>query len=249
MTAFGVILTNTLTVRGQFYSFVRSLRCDAVKVVTHWGAPGGWNDRDRARIVGMTPHTIVRTVNGDPSYRAGALRWPDPALILAEVAPWLDIQPHISIEVGNEPNVQPGWNDDTAWAYRYWLEQTLVALRQAAPHATLIGPGPSFGHPDAVRYLEICADVLRGYDAVAAHIYGHQSLQEPGVADVIQSYDRLFDRTIPRIVTELGIREQRGAARLAAYRAFAARLAGPWRGAYAYHYCADGAVNPEYHLG
>lgn len=242
----GVILTNTLSIPGQFYPVARQFA--GVKVVTAWGTPGGWRERDRARILALTPHTIVRTVNGDPSYRDGALLWPEPEPILAEIAPWLDIQPHISIEIGNEPNAHPDWNEKMTWAYRYWLEQTLPALRQAAPRATLIAPGPSFAHPGAVRYLEICADVLRGYDAVAVHIYGHQSLQEPGVQEVIWAYDRLFDRTIPRIVTELGIREQRGAGRLAAYRAFAANLPSYWRGAYVYHYCADGAVNPEYHI-
>lgn len=243
----GIILTNTLTIPGQFYSVARQF--DAVKVVTQWGTPGGWNDRDRARIIGMTPHTVVRTVNGDPSYRGGALRWPEPEPILAELAPWLDIQPHVTVEIGNEPNAHPEWNEDRAWAYRYWLEQTLHALRRAAPYATLIAPGPSFGHPGALRYLEICADVMRGYDAVAAHVYGHQSLQEPGVTDVLWQYDRLFDRSLPRWITELGIYAMRGPARLAAYRAFAANLSFPWRGAFAYHYCADGAVNPEYHLG
>jgi len=250
MGTFGLVLTATDALDRQLYPFVRAQRFTMLKVVTGWGIGRPWTFADRARVLAMTPRTIVRTIAGDPSYRAGAFLYPEPKHVIAETWPWCEIQPHIAIEIGNEPNVTPGWNDDMAWAYRYWLEQLLPQMRHVYPDAYLIAPGPSFMHPGAARYLEICADVMRGFDAVAVHVYGFHSLNEPGVRDVRWAYDRLFDARMPRWITELGIREPaRDVNRLALYRDFTNQLAPPWLGACVYHYGADRQINPEYHVG
>src|SRR5262245_32965686 len=100
----GVILTYVDNL-AQLEDCVRRGQYDTVKVVTGWGLASGWTDEARARVLSMVPNVIVRTVSGDNNF-------PDANEIEREIVPWYTLKPSIMIELGNEPNNSPKYQND-----------------------------------------------------------------------------------------------------------------------------------------
>lgn len=151
----------------------------ALKVVTGWGVPGGWTDGAIRRAVGMAPDVIVRTVMGDPSYGGNINRshwFLQPEAVLREVDPWLRVRGDLLVELGNEPNVIDSGpdSDGIIWVYRWFLNETITALRARYPRVRLISPAPIMDvarRPD--RWFAILADSIRRCDYVGLHAYEH----------------------------------------------------------------------------
>lgn len=208
----GPILTHVPTI-GILDTCMRTGGYDAVKVVTGWGLPNGWDEVSRRRVCSY-PHVVVRTVLGDPSYDSGnpAYWFLETHRVLAEVAPWLAIRPNLMIELGNEPNVIDTGADILIWRYRYYLHETITLLRNRYPQAKLISPAPIMDvarRPD--RWFAIMADAIRRCDYVGLHAYEHTNWMgnAPSTGDlgrcIAQAQAIAADR--PWLLTEYGIND------------------------------------------
>jgi hypothetical protein len=253
----GPVLTNVSRI-SKFINDCERHQFRTALVVTGWGLDNGWTDAARRLLLLAIPNLVVRTVSGDPSYRGwGALWRPDPDVTVAELAPWVRLNPTGWYAIGNEPCV--AWehpdissrNDEyTIWVYRYWLDATLRRLRREFPHAKFIAPSPRIGVPGWQRWLEIPKDVIERYDAASVHVYGWHRLFGDGkgeLAAALRVYPALFPNQ-PVFATEVGINDPATshATKLQLYRHFAATAPRNWRAIYAYHYDEGGAFHKEY---
>ncbi|GAB4444519.1 MAG: hypothetical protein OHK0015_45970 [Chloroflexi bacterium OHK40] len=204
---------------------------DAVKVVTGWGLPTGWNDDSRRRVLELVPHVIVRTVSGDPSYGRpidplsggplpgakgpNARYWDydflNPDRVEEEITPWYRLKPTIMIELGNEPNVF-NQDDDFIWIWAYHLEQTIARCRKAFPQATLISPGfMADARGNMRRFYEIAHKQIAMCDYVGVHFYEYYAFtpdKAPAtkgeLRDVVLLHQQFFP-DMPWYITEYGI--------------------------------------------
>lgn len=211
----GVIVTNATL--PQIRDCVRLGGYNTVKVVTGWGLPSGWTDNTRREALSCTKHAIVRTVAGDPSYGGNVAHshtylYPDK--VLSEIAPWLEINPELWIELGNEPNViDDGKNDAPIWVYRWFLNETIQKIRHYWPKARIVSPAPIMeAHRRPSRWFEIMADVIRSCDAVGFHAYEHLSFTRtaPPVTNDLALCQRIGMRLFsnqPWFMTEYGIND------------------------------------------
>lgn len=192
----GLILTSASDL-ATLRRHTAALRADVLKVVAGWGLP--WDATSRRDALRLAPATIVRTLAGDPSYQRpsaattiapagyGPHTFPHWEQVVEDAAPWYDVADParpIWIEIGNEPLLDPlaglsSPDEDYAWNYRAYLHDALLACRRYFPRARLIAPAHIENHPirlgehanGQARMTEICADVLRQFDALGLHAY------------------------------------------------------------------------------
>lgn len=151
--------------------FVRSNGYDALKLVTGWGMQ--WYCNSMARMLTLTPDTIIRTVQGDPSSKKPYLH---PEWVVQEIMPWYDLKPDIYIELGNEPNIEP-YEDLTPsdpHAYAYYLDAAITMCRKEFPYAKLIAPA-LVENASAAQYRQILAKASARCDYDGFHVYGETS--------------------------------------------------------------------------
>jgi hypothetical protein len=263
----GLILTHTYRLE-DFIRAVRRAGMNAVKYVSGWGPQGGWSeDKIITAASNFRPeHIILRTVAGDPSYRVDAygyseFRFPEVRYVAADVAPWQAVGARFWLEIGNEPNTHIR-DEAEIWVYRYHLDQSIAYARQNLPGCKIIAPALILGGDyKQARFLEICADVFRKCDAIGVHVYEHDAFvrteQNAGttgqVIEAIKLYAQ-FTPNHPIIVSEYGINDPKTSVSVkgSRYGRFAKSLPGLFRnpvlGSFAYHYCADEEVHPQYHF-
>lgn len=232
----------------------------ALKVVTGWGAPGsGWDRASMSRAATMTKHLIVRTVAGDPSYDGGKCEHPIAQQVVQEIGPWYTIRPDLLIEIGNEPNIHPQWDDGFAWVYRWHLQETINACRAAFPAARLIAPAlilDPLHRPR--RWLEIVADKMRECHYIGVHAYEHDAFspteQRKGTTGQFTTLRDLHTRFFgdkPWILSEYGINdaETPAATKGRRYANLVRRGLPPQVvGALHYHLCFALDHQPQYHI-
>lgn len=189
---------------------------DTIKVVTGWGVEGGWTQENMQRLVGMAPNIIVRTVTGDPS--AGGHdpnnRFPDPARVEQELAPWYALRQDLLFEIGNEPNIDDIPSDDFIWGYRFQLDASLARARNLFPQGRFISPGLIIGPGKRFeRFNEIARDVFRKFDLIGLHVYEFFSFsraQQLATTDQLRIALAVAQRLYPDMpwyITEYGIND------------------------------------------
>jgi hypothetical protein len=251
----GVVLTHTDNI-ANYISEVKRRQYSVAKVVTGWGIGKAWDNPSRQKLIYAMPNVIVRTVAGDPSYRAGLMWYPDSTWVTREVEPWYALREDIMIEIGNEPDVrseQTTYNEHDVWIYRWHLVETIKLLRKRYPKAKIIGPSPRVGTiKEWQRWIEILQDPLRDCDYLSAHIYGWHNLalnwtDTQQYVKLRTVYERLFGLK-QVFVTEVGIhdKDQSAQQKIAKYNDFYLKMPYHWRGMTYYHYSEDTMINPEY---
>lgn len=248
---FGPVLTNSRSA-ASFLDYYRAGRFSAAKVVTAWGIDGGWTPEARAAVVSSVPRLAVRSVSGDPSYK-GASPFPKPQALVEEFRPWVALRPNVWLEIGNEPNV---WGpSEFAWLYRYWLGQSITALRTAFPKAKLIAPAVLVGGNEWERWVRTMADTLRRCDSIGMHAYGWHRLLGPaeGETGQYQQAQKVYNDLFPNYtvaITEMGIHDPNlpKAEKLAHYRQVAREAPRRYTWALFYHCNERGDIQPEYDI-
>lgn len=255
----GVVLTYVNDLE-QLADCVRRGGYDTVKVVTGWGVEGGWTPENKARVLEMVPNVIVRTVAGDPSYAGGAQEFPEPERVREEIAPWYAIKPDISIEIGNEPNINDP-ADEWIWKYRYYLASSVKLCRQQFPRARLIAGGLILRN--ARRFCQIAHDAMDDCDMIGMHVYeyfGFEAAHQPSATrdlpEAITLYNDFFQHK-PWYITEYGINDTSEVDSAEKGKRYACmvhlqeshpRLPGNIKGAVYYHLGVRGDLHPEYHI-
>jgi hypothetical protein len=256
---YGVVLTNT-DLLSSYIARLKRHNFTLAKVITKWGLGRQWNSGDIHTLTKNMPVTIVRTVNGDPSY-SDPMNYSEwylhPEKTLEEVTPWLQVKPDMLIELGNEPDVV--WDsarevdEQSIWVYRYFLLEAIDAIKEQFPHAKFIAPSPRITKFDTwYRWVEIMHDALAKCDYLSAHIYGYHNLtldnrDKADFYHIQPLYDHLFPRK-PVIITECGIHDatQSAAQKLTKYNEFYLKLPEHWKGMAIYHYNYARDIDPEY---
>lgn len=207
----GMVLTATNNLTG-FLNNMRGNYLSLLKVVTGWGVEGGWHGGNISQVCQTMPTVLVRTTNGDgcrPPPPGQSMIFLDPSVILAEIAPWCQARQQIWIELGNEPNNSntnaANASDDAAWCFRYWFEQTLLAVRQHYPSARIITPGLFLNRQ--YEWWAICADVFRQADAIGFHSYDYRTPGDKGELQAAFSQLRQFFPGKSWALTEYGIND------------------------------------------
>jgi len=236
---------------------------NTAKVVTGWGVSSGWTSAARTKLLSSCQNVILRTVAGDPSYANRARALPEKNLIEQELQLWLTTPrtAKLWIEVGNEPNIS-AYNQDYTYAYRWHLDNTLNWLRQAAPNVNVIAPAFLLGKPHGQKqFLSVCADVFEKYDAIAVHMYEHDSFvkteQKHGTTGQYEEFLQLYAKfNKPIIISEIGINDPDTAQTIKGrrYKALVTRKVKPVLpknvvGMIVYHFCAAEDIDPQYHFG
>jgi hypothetical protein len=250
----GAILTHTNSSR-NYVDTLKRYNYSVAKVVTAWGIGRRWDSHSRTHILQNMSHVIVRTVSGDPSYHSASW-YPEPMEVVREIEPWYALRKDILIEIGNEPDTRSektGYVEHDVWAYRWYLLETIKAVRRNYPQVKIIGPSPRVNSiPQWQRWIEILQDPLRDCDMLSAHIYGWHNLTVnwEDTAQYVRlrtAYDRLF-RDKPVMITEVGIHDVQQTAqhKIAKYHEFYLKLPIHWRGMTIYHYSEAKDIDKEY---
>jgi hypothetical protein len=169
---------------------------DVLKLVPHWGLPGGWTAASLHAALRIPRRGVIaRTRQGDPSverrpdrdYSYGPYALPHKEQVVADIRPlWEARDPgrEFWVEIGNEPLLEPlpgcpPIPERYAWDYRALLAEALDACTAAFPGARFIAPAhiqnhaiPIGGRADGQAWMTaICADVYRAFDALGLHAY------------------------------------------------------------------------------
>lgn len=261
----GLILTHAYQLQ-TFESAVHRSHMNAAKYVTGWGLQNGWNYDTRWKAMSLTDNIILRTIAGDPSYNNGQFRYPTIREIEIELFPWLEATNRMSfwLELGNEPNTHVQ-SVHEMWVYRWFLLEAIQKLRKSMPFVRLIAPALIIGDSRNINeykhhrmFLEICQDVYQQCDAIAVHVYEHDAFnpreQRYGTTRQVQEAAKIYHELFPNkdlIITEYGLNHNvAGWDKGARYQRFSMQHGFQNRvlGFFAYHYCEDRAVHPQYHF-
>lgn len=202
----GAVLTNVASL-DRLEQHVIAGAHTLCKVVTtdRWGAPpGGWTLESRARVIGMTGATIVRTVTGDPSAGMPFLHVEQ---LAAQIDPWYAIRRHnLYIELGNEPNSDATIDPS---GYAYHMVASIAECRARYPLATIIAGGllldpNSLSAQRWVNNNEYRAALLL-CDMIGIHAYAFHNFDD---TTQLALAERLYaDIPKPRALTEYGIND------------------------------------------
>lgn len=222
-------------------------KLDTIKIVTGWGLP--WNDiknNNRALICSLTPHTIVRTTNGDPS-NAQSTKHPIPDKILAEIEPWYKCKRDIIVEIGNEPNM---WSNDQDYifTYRWFLNETIKEIRKTFPLAHIMSTALQ-PEREVKQWYDIFSqeemNIYEKTDYVGVHAYEYISFF-PGTIPSTNHYKKmvqLFEKYKSKLFfSELGINGNTKN-KIEEYRLLSSTYPVTY-----YHYCFDRMIDSAYHI-
>lgn len=154
-------LIHTFASLDELRAAANALRGDWIKIVPAWWPHGP------AALAALPYKKEIRTSWGDPSYANGARAYPEVSPTLDEVRPYVTLIPDAVIELGNEPS---GHGLDPHY-YNARLIETVRALRQAFPRATILPPAHSPHAADRAQWLQILAPISRECHALTIHGY------------------------------------------------------------------------------
>ena len=240
----GGIVTNTNL--ETLDDLVQVGKWSVLKVITGWGLGRTWTDTDRARVLAMTPQTIIRTVAGDPT-PDGRHQYLHVDDVLHELEPWYKLAPRRWFELGNEPNLPDRGIDP--FGYTWHLANVIPQIRKAFPKARLISPAMSFQVDNAGHWMQIMRDGILACDAIGIHIYdSHGPLYDSTQSKAAYQAVTALTKVKPLWMTECGIHQS--SARDLLYGRDAQRFARDPRilGMTWYHLCDDRQVDGVYAL-
>lgn len=202
----GIVLTQANSLNA-FLDNLRGAAVPCLKVVTQWGWP--WDDHSRSTVLSSMPHVIVRTRAGDGTQ--GVQPVLDPTTVKNELAPWIAWNARLTVELGNEPNVDSRYcNTDMAYSWAWYMNQMIDIIRHDWPAVRIVAPGlVATPERNYATWNQVCAQAFNRCDAVGFHAYAWRDFvagDKGEIERVIQTH-RQYYAARPWIGTECGIHD------------------------------------------